>query len=204
MPLKNNALLTLAETKSFLTVPSAETSSEALIEGFINECSELIERYCGRVFIKRELTEKYSGHGGFELMPKSWPIVQITSLHDSVDRIFDATSLVDPANYETITNELAEPFLVQRYDSVFNRGLRNIKLVYQAGYNFEDIPSDIKLACKIAVAYYFNKQQQKDWTQAVKSKGDENISMIQGLPKSAVDILAVHKRLEILGDDISS
>lgn len=201
MALKANAIINVADAKLFLTIPTVETSFDSILENFINECSEMIERYCGRIFIKKTLTEKYSGNGSRQIMTRNWPIAGITSIHDSLERVFDSSSLVASSNYEAIKNEMYESYLIERYDRKFSNGRQNIQIVYDAGYEASNLPSDIKLACKISVAFYYTKQQQKDWTQAVKSKGDENISIIQGLPKSAVDILNIHKRLEVLGED---
>jgi len=200
MALNANALVELAPMKTYLNIPALEISQDALIEGFINEISSLIENYCNRSFREQTHTERYNGVGVTELLLNHWPVNSITSIYVDSNRAFGASTLIDPANYEIFSDEKGEGYIVERFDAVFPRGRKNIKITYVSGYeNFADVPADLQLACKISVAFYYEQQQQKNWTFSNKSKGDENITLIQGLPESASLILDNYKRVEMVG-----
>ncbi len=197
MALDQYALVTLDEAKGFVKVPLSETGDDSLLENFINECTHLIESYCNRKFKEREFTDQVTGSGTKDLIPRQFPVISITELYDDTSRAF--ATPIDSANYMIAKNEKGEGYAVERFDAYFARGQRNVKLVYQAGY--ASIPYDIQLACKVCVAYYYFKQQQEDWTTATKSKGDEDITLIQGIPESATTVLDKYVRMEILGED---
>jgi len=130
-------------------------------------------------------------------MPRAFPVISITELYDDIDRLY-ATPL-DSSLYAISNDEKGEGYEVERFDCIFTRSRRNVKIVFQGGY--ANIPYDLQLACKVTMAYYYQKQQQQDWTTATQSKGDEDITLIQGIPESATKLLDKFKRLEILGDD---
>lgn len=199
MALNHNALVSLAEMKIYLKIPALETSQDSLIESFINEISQLIEVYCNRKFILNTYIERYNGGDRYELLLNNWPIQSITSLHVDHKRLFDSSSLIDPSNYDIFQDEMGDNFILERFDFKFQKGRKNIKVEYEAGYtDITTLPSDIKLACKIAVSYYYQQQQQENWTYSVKSKGDENITLIQGIPESSVIILDNYRRNEMV------
>jgi len=199
MTLNANALITLAQAKIFVKVPTAETTHDTLLEDFINESSQLIESYCNRKFVLQEYTEIHSGNGLTQLMTRSFPIVSVTSLYDDISRAF--TTVIDPNNYTIMQDEKGLAYGIERFDNIFIRGQRNVKVIFQGGYSV--IPSDLQLACKVTLAFYYFKQQEQEWTTNTKAKGDENITMIEGLPKSVTEILDKYKRTEILGEDES-
>jgi len=200
MALNPNALLELAPAKIYLGIPLAELSQDDLIEGFINECSTLIENYCNRQFRQVTHTERFDGVSVTEILMNQWPISSITSVHVDSKRAFGVDTLVDPSNYELFQDERGESILVQRFDQAFPRGNKNVKIIYTAGYSaFADVPSDIQLATKITVAFYYQQQQQKNWSYSNKQKADENITLVQGIPESAVLILENYKRVEMVG-----
>lgn len=201
MALNANALVQLAPMRVFLGVPTAtvDANLDALIEDFINSTSAMAESFCNRNLRSQTYTEYYDGGQTSEILINNWPIVSITSIHISSARVFDATTLLVSTSYDSAPNEIGEKVLIDRFDGVFPKGKRNVKIVYVAGYaSFSDVPADLVLAVKIAVAYYYLRQQQKDWTMTTKNKGDENISLVQGLPESSRQILDRYKRLEML------
>lgn len=200
MSLNPNALVSLSDMKNYLNIPALETGQDALVESFINSISSICENYCNRKFIEQTFTERLSGSGDRELMLNNWPINSITSIYVDNKRVFGVDTLIDPSNYEFFNNEKGDGFLVQRFDEPFQVGRKNIKIIYKAGYtNISSLPSDISLAAKIAVAFYYEQQQQKNWTFSNKQKGEETITLVQGIPESSKLILDYYKRLEIIG-----
>jgi len=198
--LNANALVDLDPTKIYLNIPLAETSQDDLIRDFINEASSLIESYCNRKFREQTITELRNGGRTYEIVLNQWPVSSITSVHEDSSRVFGVNTLLDSTEYMIGENERAEGFTVEKFNSVFAQGRKIIQIIYTFGYAlYTDVPSDIQLACKRTAAYYFKQQQNQDFIEIEKSKGNEDIVLIDGLPKSASLILDNYRRLEMLG-----
>jgi len=198
--LNANALVDLDITKNYLGIPLAETSQDELVRDFINESSSLVESYCNRLFREKTVTERFNGARTNEIILKQWPVTSVTSVHIDSARLFPVGSLVDASDYELAENEKAEGISVEIFSQVFPQGRKNIKIVYTYGYAlFTDVPGDLQLACKRTVAYYWQQQQNRDFTEIEKSKREEDITLIDGIPKAASVILENYKRLEMLG-----
>lgn len=197
MALKSNALVALEPTKAYVKEFSA--SNDSLIEDFINECSSLIERYCNRKFREDTYIELYDGARTNEIMLTQWPVNQIVSIHEDANRVFGPDTLLDASTYFLRSDEMQEDFMIYRTDQIFARGKATVRIEYRAGYAaYTDVPADLQLACKRTVGYYFKQQQNKDLTETNISKGDENITLIDGLPNAVKVLLDPHKRFEIL------
>jgi hypothetical protein len=200
MALNSNALVELDPTKIFLKIPLAETSQDTLVENFINEISDLIEDYCRRKFRAQQIVDIYDGGRTREILLYQWPVNSIVSVHEDLNRVFDADSLLDASTYTVRQDEMQEGFYLQRHDVVFTRGTATVRVEYTFGYpDFADVPGALQLATKRAVAYFYTQQQNADFTVSNKSKGDENITLIDGLPKSATVLLSSFVRLEAPG-----
>ena len=124
----------------------------------------------------------------------------ITSLHVDAYRDFDGDSLIDPSNYSIITDQNSEGFGLRRFDTFFPRGAGTIQIIYTAGYTQYASPSDLQEACKMIAAFWYKTQQQEEHNVASKSKGDEDVTLIQGIPINASQILDDYKRLDVPTD----
>ena len=197
MALASNALITVNEFKYFAKIVISDTSRDAEIESFINESSQLIETYCNRFFREKTITERVDGDGGNYILFKQPTVTNITSIHEDSSRVFDASSLLDSSRYELDLDERQEGIGVVKYDNSFPSGIRNIEIIYNCGYpTTDDVPADIKLACKVTASYYFYVSENREFVSSSKSKGDETISLIMGIPERAAVIMDNYKRLE--------
>ncbi len=196
--LNANALIDLDPAKIYLTIPLAETSQDELIRDFINEVSSLIEQYCRRKFREQTITELYNGARIYEIMLNQYPVTAIVEVHEDFNREFGADSLLDPSTYAIRGDEMQEGYYLERFDSIFTSGRATVQIQYTFGYPaFTDVPGDLQLATKRTIGYYFKQQQNKNFDQTNKSKGDENITLIEGIPKSASILLDSYRRLEL-------
>ena len=201
MALNSNALVTLNTTKEFVGVPLSETSMDTLLENFINAASERCERYTNRKFTDTLYTEYRDGSRTIELLLHQWPVTSITELNPDPDRKWLAATALDSSVIQIFQDQNLEGIGVRRTDgAIFPRGPGIIKIQYNAGYTAFAAPSDLQEACKIAVAYWFNKNQNREYSTSTKSKGDEDVSILQGLPADAREILEDYKRLEVPGE----
>lgn len=200
MALNANALVSLATLKTYVKVPISVTSEDSILERFINGASERCERYCNRRFTSQQYTEIRDGGRINEILLFQWPVTGITSLHVDSDRDFDADALIDPSNYSIISDQNAEGIGLRRYDAFFPKGAGTIQIVYTAGYTAFAAPSDLQEACLLISAYWYKLQQQEEHNVASKSKGDEDVTLIQGIPVNASQILDDYKRLDVVTD----
>jgi hypothetical protein len=198
LTLNANALVDLNSTKLYLQIPLLEITQDEQVRDFINEVSSLVERYCRRKFIQETITERYNGTRIAEILLNHWPVTAIVAVHEDSNRVFDSDSLLDPSTYTIRGDEMQDGYYLERYDVIFARGQGTVQVEYTFGYpTFQTVPGDLQLATKRTIGYYFKQQQNKDFTQTNKSKGDENITLIDGIPKAAATILDFYQRLEL-------
>jgi hypothetical protein len=198
--LNSNALVDLDPAKTYLKIPLADDSMDELVKDFINEVSDLIERYCNRRFRSDTVVEIHDGGRTNQLLLKQWPVSAVVSLHEDANRVFGADSLIDASQYALRDDDTGEDYYLQRYDSIFSQGVGTIRVEYTFGYvAFTDVPGALQLATKRTIGYYWKQQQNEDFVLSNKSKGDENITLIDGIPKAATQILDPFVRMELAG-----
>lgn len=77
----------------------------------------------------------------------------------------------------------------------FPEGNRNIIVDYSAGYDSDDMPEDIKLAIKILVKYFYQRQDEEVFGTADFTTGDISANFEKGvLPKEVLRIINRYKR----------
>lgn len=75
MSLDSNALVTLAEAKTYLGISGSE--DDTLLNSLINNSSTAIESYCDRNFIAQNYKEFYNGLGQRKLRLRNFPVTSI-------------------------------------------------------------------------------------------------------------------------------
>jgi uncharacterized phiE125 gp8 family phage protein len=141
MPLKSNALTTLAAAKAYLKLNV--NVDDSTVEDLINASSSAIENYCKRKFKEQAyLEEEYDGTGKNHILLDQYPVKSIESV--SIDGTLLSTGQfkVKKRNGVLLNN-----------GGIWPRGEINITVSYTAGY--AEIPSDLELACKHLVMSYF-------------------------------------------------
>jgi hypothetical protein len=197
--LNSNALVDLDSFKTYVKVPLATTTEDDSLRDVINEASALIESYCNRKFREESVSEVRDGGRTPEILLYQWPVTSISSVAIDSQRLFPVSSQLDSSAYTIGKNEKGEGYTVELYDQVFPRGRKNVQVSYTYGYAaFSDVPADLQLACKRTGAYYWRLQQNEAFYEVQKTKGNENLTIIDGIPMSATQILANYVRLEML------
>lgn len=78
MSLDSNALVTLAEAKTYLGITGSD--DDTLLNSLINNSSAAIESYCDRNFIAQNYSEFYNGMGQRKLRLRNFPVTSIQRL----------------------------------------------------------------------------------------------------------------------------
>lgn len=147
------ALATLANVKEFLHITgdgdnTLLTNILARVESFIKDYINFQFEIPASSFI-----EYHDGNGSNTVLLNNYPITELTSVYDDLDRVYGADTLLDAGDY-VVYNEEGKIVLD---GSFFNKGLRNIKVTYKAGY--ATIPSDlIEAVIKLVVVDYLEGQ----------------------------------------------
>jgi hypothetical protein len=161
------ALVSLGNTKTFLGINNSD--KDELLSMLINMATDYLETKCGRRFKETSYTsEEYDGTGNKELVLKQYPIISFTSLqrNRSADNS-DDWETIDTEDYWYDTNTA-----VVTKTSVFNKGTKNYRATYSAGYS--SIPYDLQYACMVLVSEAVNRRS----AAGVKSEtlGDHTVT----------------------------
>lgn len=143
-------LTTLTKAKNYLGISG--TDEDTLLNELISGASKAIENFCNRIFGEAPYTEYHDGRGRPSVVLKQLPVVSVTSVHDDIDRDFEAGDLVDADNYIV---DMVAGIIILKNDATFADGVLNVKVVYTAGYS--TIPEAADLGCQIWVAAFYNR-----------------------------------------------
>ncbi len=174
-------LSTLEKVKSYLGVTGS--GEDTLLGELLGAASARIRGHCGREITSATYTEQYDGRGLGRIVLVQRPATSITTVHDALDRAFDSGSLVDSDDYTLYGEEGIVELDPAR--AGFQDGVRNVQVVYVAGYS--TVPADVDLAARILSAHWYNR---------LKAGAD-------GLSKEALDKYRVQFASEELPAEVS-
>lgn len=138
------ALVTLAEVKTHLNIPSNVTTEDDELEDFIDVASDLVEGYADRKFASTTGTSYFDGGGDVFVLPTS-PVASVVSVTVSGTTLATSAYGVDLANG------------VVRTDTATYDDIQNVVIVYTAGSG--TIPNLVKQATKEAVRHLWETQR---------------------------------------------
>lgn len=143
--------ITIAQVKDLRGI--TVTTSDALLTTLVARVSQAVRNYCKRDFEAQTYTEYQDGKGTDEILVNQFPINSITSLThvDENDTVVYTWTSTDYAR-ETWG-------LIRLRDGIFKSGIKNIKIVYNAGYT--TIPVDLQQACIAWVSWLFEDRNQQ-------------------------------------------
>ncbi len=172
--LADNALCSLADVKESLGIASSDTTKDNILVRKINQASQQIENYCGRVFRVLDYTEEYTGSNIDQLVLNQRPLNSVTTLE------YRATTL-NTDNWYTINNTYYHTddkagILRLLFDAVgrWDRW----RVTYNAGYS--TIPSDLAEACASLACYYYQNRSGVTQVQ-MEQEGQRTIRYFQGI-----------------------
>lgn len=177
-------LTTLSAVKEFLQIATAVTDDDTFITNLISRISADIEKECGRTFLAANYTEYHDGDSTSILMLDQYPVNSITSIHDDVDREYNADDLIDSDDYAFYS----ESGIVELDGLTFATGIKNIKVIYNAGYT--TIPTDLEQACikRVAIEYLTGKA-------GVNAFDSDNVTRLEKMKESADATIEKYKKI---------
>ncbi len=147
----SNALVSLAEAKTFLKISAS--SEDSVIEDFINRASIWANDYTGRRLKSRSNSDVYDGDGSDLLLLRDYPLVSIVDL-----RIDDGSYEGAPpqTTSEDYTLNLPSGLIKLKNGVLFVKGFQNVDITYTAGYT--TAPETVKEAVLLYVGHLYRRQ----------------------------------------------
>lgn len=183
-------LTTRASAKELLGIRTGTTAYDAVIDTLVAAVDGLVEDYCDRRFADTTHTEYYDGESNMrQLVLKNYPIISVTSVHDDSERVFGANTLIDSDDYTFDTGDDSDG-VVRFFNVSLSRGMRNIKVVYRAGY--ATIPPPLKTAANLLIASIYNRR--KGSGRSSESLGNFSYSASPEVWGDALPLLARYRK----------
>ena len=187
-------LATLAQFKTYKSIPTANTKEDDSITQMLYASSEFVSQYCQRTFINfdEELIEYHDGSDRDKVHLNEFPIV---------DLLFEYSS--DGGKTYTEATEFTEYFVGEDYITSGKLGLplynptishNAIKLTYTAGY--EDLPLDLVQAVMDITEYFRTTQYNPKSSHAADmvERGNSDYNSTK-LPSHILRVLSNYRRI---------
>ena len=194
MPLVAHALVTLAEAKQQLRLPTDDRNY--IVERLVNAATGYVERKIDRPVVVRAVTDELvDGWGTNELALLKCPIASVTAvswLSGVSPESWTALDLTASGYPPVIVGPGKSRFLLRAYE--FPCGRQNVKVSYTAGYS--TVPDELREAGLQAVkALYRQFEKNPDDAQSITFAGNAvTVELDRTLPKQTLDILSMYRR----------
>lgn len=135
----------------------AEYQDAEIISDMNLGIDNLIKNHCSRCFNQVIGTIEYlDGDGGVELWLEDYPVANVVLYIDAdLDREFGDEDLIDEDDY-VVYPDIGLIY----YGASFPIGRRNVRATYDKGFDDDDIPYDLKLACKTEIKIQYSKYKE--------------------------------------------
>ena len=212
MALDANAMLTLAQGKAALEIPSGNTSRDTEIEELISEASTWIESHTKRLLAEQTITEYQDGRAMNRLITKQYPIIggpavggTKPEIFDDPDWVYGTDTQIDTDDYEVTEDQLS----ITLKKAFFLKGYRNIKVTYKFGVGLvtgatNTFPRDIQLACKKLLQWLDLYDNSRRIGIRARAKGGESVSYEPGMPKLVDQLLEPYVRVEFNAGNVAT
>jgi len=171
MAMKPLAIFDLPLFKAWLKVPDGDTSQDTVLERIGNAASEYCEERSGWLFKKRTHTLTRDGDDRPVLLRLHRPIISVTSL--TIDGVaLAASEYVADGTHGKITLKTR----------VFPRGVGNVVVVYEAGYDDADLPGQV-----VAAALDLAKAHYEEWMNGAISLSSISIGTANAIIKPGLN-----------------
>ncbi len=191
-------LTSLTEVKEHIGIPAVDTTQDARLDKLITRASKRIASYCNRRFIEETYTAYKNGRRSNSILLRHFPASKPTELYIDSSSVFGPETLVASDEYDILDGSI----VVMLNGGRFEKGTRNIKIVYTAGYAFADLPEDIVDNANELVLYQYQKLEERSIGVISKSKQGETTTYVQDIPQFIKTGLDPYKRAHEWGSDV--
>jgi uncharacterized phiE125 gp8 family phage protein len=189
MALNANALVTLAQAKSHLDIPTGNVNYDARVEQFINSVSDHIEYLTGRKLKQASYTHRFTGSGTPFLVLREYPVTAITTVHVDSAWVFGVGTLIAPNEYAI----LKKVGLIRQPPYLWDDSASYaIQIAYDAGFSI--VPFDLQQAALAMLEVIFDMRDQRSTRIQSRSKLGDSVSWVEKVPEYITMMLMPHVR----------
>ncbi|HYF53119.1 MAG TPA: hypothetical protein VEA41_02545 [Salinarimonas sp.] len=188
-------LVSVTDLKAYLQETSS--TNDTIITAIRDAVDKIIPKYVGRDILATTYTEYHDGDGS-RLHVKHYPIISVTSIEDDTTRVFagGASTVISSSYYISNDQNSWDAGIVELFNWAFQRGRKNVKIVYVAGWS--TIPADLAHAAKLICAKEYKIQSKLLLGEISQSVGDRTVTLdMETFPKQAVQILERYRRIGV-------
>lgn len=181
-------IVTVAELREWIGIPQGPSTREAdALEIIANGVTEAIEGHCRRRIVARQRTEYFDGDGTRELALNRRPIVTLNAL----ERLYSDGTVAETyavSDY-LLDNAVGRVMLWTKH---FPFGRKNIRATLAEGWEFANVPADVKLAARLWAHKHFkdwNGGQTEDEIVSQSISGQTTTFFVGPIPKKVEALL---------------
>lgn len=189
MALNGNAVLTIAQAKSQLDIPTLDTSQDARLEQLVNAVSDYLENVTGRRLKAQSYTHRFGGSGTPFILLREYPVTAITTVYEDETWAFAGSSIIlstDYAIHKNVQVARRAPLTWQSTKALA------IKVTYDAG--FAAIPFDLQQAALTLLEVMFDMRDQRSTRLQSRAKLGDSVSFVDKIPEHVTAMIAPHVR----------
>ena len=188
-------LVSTANLKTYLQITGS--TYDTALEAIKDAVEDWVKGFVDRDLLVTAYTEYYDGDGSGLLRVRQYPITSITSIHADPARLFAAATLIPSSDLITDVDQNDNIGIIELYTYRFLRGIKNIKVIYSAGYS--TVPDRLQYAVKLMCAREWTIYEKRLAGMTVQQIGEKSVTMeIDAIPKAAMDILNKYRRIDLL------
>jgi hypothetical protein len=195
-------LYTLISLDDFKAVLNVDDRDDTMSGYCLLTASYTIEQYCKRRFLRKKYFEHIAYSGDLILPLREYPVTEILMTHVISD-YREPAELLEPDFYDVIPDceafddipaSLVLTPALKRY-----RKLAAVEVMYNAGYEREDVPPDLAMACLELAAWNMNRYKGRriGMTGSVRGGGKDGEHFELSMPENVRFLLEPYRRKTI-------
>ncbi len=180
------SIITLEEFTAYMqeNILPGDDKNLDLKGNLITACVKAIENYTGLLMQSANFTDTFDGDGGRGFFLPRRPVNSITSI------TVTGTVLASTEYF------LKDNISYVKFRDLTTEGWRNYVIAYNAGYGYTDaatannVPVDIRLACKLWTAYAYRKATTRRHGVSSETASDQSTTYFEkGIPADVEEML---------------
>jgi len=196
--MESEKLYTLIPLEDFKAVLGIDDREDKLARFCLVTSTLTIEQYCKRRFLHKSYHERIEFVNDEYLILKEYPVRKVLSVFALFH--FEQPSIIEPDFYKIAPDEKDRediPYTIILSPAILRlRSLAAYRVIYRAGYDPGDVPSDLKAACLELAAWNMNRYRGRriGLSGNVKGSGKEGEHFELTMPENVRALLETYKR----------
>jgi len=197
---KKKTLYSLIPIDEFKALLGVDDRDDKLTKFCLVTSTLSIEQYCRRKLLSKTINQVFKDWRDLTLFLNEFPVREIIAV--SVIYSSKEHEIIEPDfyNLEPLDEMVNIPYLVNLSPAINRmRGIDTMKVIYKAGYFYDDVPKDLSAACLELAAWNMNryKGRRVGMTGNVRGNGKEGEHFELAMPENVKLLLEPYRRKTI-------